>query len=342
MRGTRCRDQAGEATIGIEGRNLVTVAAFHRGTTMISQAELDRFYEGLITEVRARGGVCAITSGMACVQYGIAQSTKDCDILCSVESLTTLLGVIRESRFHGVGGSYRGHLTPPLDRRWLAGGWTSHFEWEVEGAKAHLDVFAVAPRGSTDWTKGISGLLVGMHTVAEMKRTDRGKDWPFANALGGKLIESGELDGWLHIFEVDSLKELFKTVPLPDDIVAKRPALQLLRDGDPRLKQAVFGEVTFWQELDRHRIRLHEGFIKKYMLAVKRDPAVRDPELLTQHTLRVKHAETLLPHCPILDYGIDRLIADAKQSTAELVASEVLNWLPNIKENFFGLRAEPA
>ena len=254
---------------------------------MISQLELDQFYEGLITAVRTRGGVCAITNGRACVQYEIAQSTKDCDVLCSVESLAAMLEVIRESNFRGASGGYRGHLTPPLDRRWLAGGWTAHFEWLVEGAKPHLDVFAVAPRGSSDWSRGISGLLVGMHTVAEMKRTDRAKDWPFANALGGKLIESGDLNGWLHIFDAATLRELSESVPLPDEIVAKRPVLKLLRDGDARLKQAVFGEMIFWQELDRHRIRLHEAFIKKYMLAVKRDPDARAPDFLTQHAIGV-------------------------------------------------------
>ena len=37
---------------------------------MISQRELDDFYEGVVTAVRDRGGACVITSGMACVQYG--------------------------------------------------------------------------------------------------------------------------------------------------------------------------------------------------------------------------------------------------------------------------------
>lgn len=308
---------------------------------MVSQADLDRFYEGLVTEVCTRGGTCAITSGMACVQYGVAHSTKDCDVLCSVESLSILLDVIRESSFQGIRSAYRGHITPPLDRRWLVGGWTSHFEWRVDGAKPHLDVFGVAPRGSTNWVEGISGLLASMHTVAEMKRTDRGKDWPFSSALGSKLIESGDLNGWLHIFEWETLKSLFETVPLPDDIVAKRPALQLLRDGDARLKRVVFAEMFFWQQLDWHRIRLHEGYIKKYMLAVKRDPDAHIPDLQTQHAIRVKHAESLLPHCPILDYGIDRLIDDATQSTCELIAPEILKWLPKINEHFFGLRSEP-
>jgi hypothetical protein len=275
-------------------------------------------------------------------QYGVSPSTKDCDVLCSVEALSTLLDVIAESNFLGARGSYRGHLTAPLDRRWLAGGWTSHFEWQVADAKPHLDVFGVAPRGSTNWSQGISGLLAGMHTVAEMKRTNRGKDWPFASALGSRLIEDGDLNGWLHIFELETLEALVETVPLPNNIVAKRPALQLLRDHDPRLRKAVFGEMTFWQELDRHRIRLHEAIVRKYMLAVKRDPDANVPDLRTQHAVRLRYAEALLPHCPILDYGIERLIEDAKQSASQLLAPGALEWLPNVTEHFFGLRSEPA
>jgi hypothetical protein len=39
----------------------------YKEAAMISQAERDRFYENLVSTVRANGGVCAITSGMACV-----------------------------------------------------------------------------------------------------------------------------------------------------------------------------------------------------------------------------------------------------------------------------------
>src|ERR1035437_5780332 len=40
----------------------------------LSYAELEQFYEGLVARARRRGIVCAITSGMACVAYGVAQA----------------------------------------------------------------------------------------------------------------------------------------------------------------------------------------------------------------------------------------------------------------------------
>jgi hypothetical protein len=78
------------------------------------------------------------------------------------------------------------------------------------------------------------------------------------------------------------------------------------------------------------------------MLAVKRDPDANVPDLRTQHAVRLRYAEALLPHCPILDYGIERLIEDAKQSASQLLAPGALEWLPNVTEHFFGLRSEPA
>ena len=145
---------------------------------MVSQADLDRFYEDLVTSVRAEGAVCAITNGLACVRYHVAPSTRDCDVLCATESCERFLNQLARTEFEGASCSYRGHLTPPLDARWMRGGWTTHFEWKSEVGVAHLNVFGVAPRASSPWDADVHGLLAGMHTVAEMKRTDRREDWP--------------------------------------------------------------------------------------------------------------------------------------------------------------------
>jgi len=52
----------------------------------LGYAELERFYEGLVTRAREQGITCAITSGMACVAFGVAQTTRDCDVLCVPEA----------------------------------------------------------------------------------------------------------------------------------------------------------------------------------------------------------------------------------------------------------------
>jgi hypothetical protein len=304
---------------------------------MVFQAELDRFFENLVATLQAKGGVCAITSGMACVQYGVAQATKDCDLLCAADSAGRLLNALRATALRGVGCSYRGHLTAPLDPRWLRGGWTSHFRWELGENAAFLDVFSVAPRASSEWMNEGSGTLTGMHTVAEMKRTDRAKDWPFATALGVKLLEDGDPRGWLHIFDVVALREVFARVPLPDAQIAQRPCLALLRDDDPRLELAVFGETVFWQALDRLRTQVYQTAVRKYFMAVKEDPQADVADLDRQHEVRVMHAERLLPISPLRDYGLERLVAEAKSKAGGLVAAGALDWLPDASLHFVGL-----
>lgn len=304
---------------------------------MVSQADLDRFYESLVESVRSLGATCAITSGMACVRYNVAQSTKDCDVLCAAESAELFLNLLAKTEFEGAACSYRGHLTPPLDARWMRGGWTSHFEWKSEDGFAHLDVFGVAPRASSPWAADIHGLLAGMHTVAEMKRTDRPKDWPFATALGARLLESGDLRGWLHLFDADALRRMIVLAPCPPEIIAQRPVLELLVKNDPRLDVAVFAESMFWQQLDRLRLRIHEGFMRKYRLAVTKAPGVDDPDLWVQHRVRLQCAHDHLPPNPLRDYGIDRLIAEAREETLRFVAPGSLDWLPDASRHFVGL-----
>src|SRR5271169_1608893 len=98
-------------------------------TMPFDYAELERFYENLVTRARSRGIACAITRGMACVAFGVSEATKDCDLLCAPDSAGKLLGLLVETTLGGHLPIYRGNLSAPLDQRWLRGGWTSHFVW---------------------------------------------------------------------------------------------------------------------------------------------------------------------------------------------------------------------
>ncbi len=301
---------------------------------MVSQAELDRFYENLVSTVQANGGVCAITSGMACVEYGVAQSTKDCDVLCTAESIQGLFAVLTTAEFCGVRCVYRGNISPPLDARWLRGGWTSHFVWKRGDAEAYLDVFCVAPRGSTRWEQELAGLYVHPHTVAEMKRTDRIKDWPFTTALGTKMLEAGDARGWLHLFDEDVLRQTATQRECPDDIRRRRPILKLAFDGDRRLGPALRNEIHFWHELDHARIRVYEQAVRPYLSAVRKEQLRNETDLTVQHAIRLKCAEEHLVVNPLAVYGINRLIAEATDGVRQSSGETWLSWLPDVHENF--------
>jgi len=52
----------------------------------MTDLELHEFYENLVRTLRSMGVLCAITSGLACVHYGIAESTKDCSFVDSAKT----------------------------------------------------------------------------------------------------------------------------------------------------------------------------------------------------------------------------------------------------------------
>ncbi len=303
----------------------------------LTQAALDSFYEGIVVRVRAKGGVCAITSGMACIEFGVAQTTKDCDLLCEPSSARILLNAIESTELMAARCSYRGNLSPPLDARWLRGGWTSHFSWKARGAEAYLDVFGVPPRGSTPWAAELRGLYANPHTVAEMKRTDREKDWPFATALGSNMLDAGDSRGWLHIFDVRTLRSLLRRIPCPPEIVARRPTLGLALRGDKRLEHAVHVEKVFWNALDRARLRVYERAVRPYAAAVRRARIPKDAGLKLQHELRLECARRLLPRNPLGEHGLPTLVHDARESVRVLVPGGNLDFLPDVAENFRSL-----
>lgn len=296
----------------------------------MTYTELETFYLDLVSRARSKGVTCAITSGMACVHYGVAQTTKDCDLLCDPEAADTFLDLIENTRLKGVAPIYRGNLSPPMDKRWLIGGWTSHFYWPTPGEDgAYLDVFGIPPRASSPWQNEIEGFYSGRHTVAEMKRTDRDKDWPFATALGEQMLEAGNPKGWLHIFSSETLISMQKERPIPPDLFESRPVLRLLKEGDSRLRGAIHAERVFWSEVDRARISVIRAALRPYVVAVRKFQIPKDAPLREQHEIRVQVAESTLALNPLRDFGIGKIVDRARGSTMEIVRPELCEWLPD-------------
>jgi len=294
--------------------------------------ELHIFYEDLVRKLRDRGVVCAITSGLACVHYGVAESTKDCDLLCHLTSFGHLLDLLLETQVGGVECRYRGNISPPLDARWHRGGWTSHFEWPAEPTVVTLDVFGHALRESVPWAREIFGLYASPQTVAEMKRTNRDKDWAFITALGVRMLEADDTRGWQHIFIAETMLESVGQYPCPAHLVEGRPALKLAQQRDPRLPGALNAERKFWEELDRRRIRILEQHLRPYVSAMRKARFGRNLSLREDHALRIESASRHLPETPLHDYGLQKYIGEAKAAlvNAELVPENALTWLPDV------------
>ena len=300
----------------------------------MTDLELHTFYEDLVRQLRARGVVCGITSGLACVHYGVAETTKDCDLLCHPESFKTLVALLIEIRLQEHLCRYRGHISPPLDAAWHRGGWTSHFLWNTKPDVTTLDVFGYALRQSSPWENELDGLYAGMNIVAEMKRTDREKDWPFITSLGTNLIRARDGRGWLHLFDADMLLELQSELSITGEHLAIRPVLRLAVERDARLRPALMAERLFWQELDRLRIRIYRAALRPYVLAMGRARIPEPADLLSEHLARLQCAEQTLRKNPIREHGVERLIEDARRAVAAFVRPELLQWLPDVRPHF--------
>jgi hypothetical protein len=299
---------------------------------IVPYSEFQEFYLALLTDARARGMIGAITSGMACVALGVAQTTNDCDVLCQPDTLVHLFETLNECSFRGQRASYRSSLSAPLEGAWLEGGWTSHFLWPVEETNAYLDVFGVPPHASRSWTLDIQGFYAGINTVAEMKRTDRPKDWAYATALGVRMLASEDRRGWLSVFDEQTMLELLDEFELPGEIILERPVLELARSRDARFRPALLAEVHFWQELDRLRLQIFQRAARPYAASVR---ASNEPtELRAQHALRLELAAAHLPQRPLQDYGITAFVEEARKRVEQLVRPELMDWLPDVKKFF--------
>src|SRR5207247_5926587 len=141
-----------------------------------------------------------------------------------------LLGLLNETRLGAQPCRYRGHISPPLDSRWHLGGWTSHFEWDTHPRVITLDIFGRAVRQSSPWEHDLSGLYAGMNVVAEMKRTDRDKDWTFITSLGSEMLRARDQRGWLHLFDANAILEFQYESRIYEQYVYFLPVLQYVNN----------------------------------------------------------------------------------------------------------------
>ncbi len=306
---------------------------------MIPYAELEKFFCDLVAEAQGRGIPCAITSGMACVHFGVAATTKDCDVLCTPEKSDDFRELIAATEFHGLMPNYRGNISPPLDARWMRGGWTSHFTWKTAPEETCLDIFGIAPRGSSAWETQIMGIYARHNVVAEMKRTNRAKDWPFATSLGGLMLMEQNPAGWLHLYDLDILKHSFRTSELPAQVLYLRPLLKLAPfENTLKVKRVLMGEQVFWSELDEIRVRIFQLHLRPYVSAVRRATAGRkNLSVADSHMIRLDCADRHLPQQPLREFGLERMLEEARGNVAVTVGDDVIPWLPLAEGNFYGL-----
>lgn len=260
-------------------------------------------------------------------------------MLCDAAKSDDFRDLIAATKLRGLRSNYRGSISPPLDARWMRGGWTTHFTWKTKPDETCLDIFGIAPRGSSPWHRQLQGIYARPNVVAEMKRTNREKDWPFATALGGQMLEEGGMEGWLHLYDPDVLRFAAKYPAPTERLKQLRPLLKQAPFTDSlRVKRLLLAERAFWSELDELRVRIYQKHLRPYTSAVRKASAGRrDMEIAESHALRLECALEHLPFHPLRDYGLERMVAEAKANVGVTIGADVIEWLPAAEHNFDGL-----
>lgn len=259
---------------------------------MSSPIEFYREFQALL---RARGITGVLTSGMACVEYGLQQNTKDTDWIVAPDLIERLVALFEDLE-RGVSSanwriSYRGLFGAPLDPEYLAGGWTSHvvaFD-QPESAERHLDFFGRPPRvGAAVRMDSASG-IASRDTVARMKKTDRPKDWPLVNALAIQAHYAGDPAAVLHLRDPDILREAWRQAAATgrEAAVRERPLLRVLdATDDQRLERLLLVEQMLWQCVNRERYLVYQCAWKDFYRAWQQD---RVGEWPTAEPFRQQH-----------------------------------------------------
>jgi hypothetical protein len=144
----------------------------------------------VLSTLSTRGVQHLLMGGQACVLYGAAEFSRDCDvaILCEPENLHRLQEALNELQARTI-------AVPPLEDKYLQRGHAVHFRChapEVENIR--LDVMARmrgvagfeelwSRRTTIETDAGMTIELMSLPDLVAAKKTQRDKDWPMIRRL---------------------------------------------------------------------------------------------------------------------------------------------------------------
>ncbi len=238
-----------------------------------------------------------ISSGQAVVLHGLAIMSKDGDWILREDAEATghILATLASH-----GATYR--FGAPLDPRWLSGGWSSHLEYRDGPLRLRTDFVTRPPRLSPEalaaaWVDAewCSPPVLGVRELAELKKTNREKDYAVIGELARRLPEVAD-----QLLLSRSARDLIRVAEAHPEAWARacerRPLLRHAAEGVEALESALDAER-------RELMHANERRIQSYLDAA-RDWAAAWPEvarvtanlpLLQAHAIVAERAEGVLP-----------------------------------------------
>ena len=151
-------------------------------------------YRRFTDDCNATEPVVILSSGQACVWHRLTLASKDGDWIIREDE--PALAVVRR-RLQQCGARYR--LGAPLDVRWLAAGWSSHFEALAhDGTRLRFDFVSRPPRLQAAELANLwltvhgAPAVVPIRELITIKRTMRLKDYAFIGSLSLRLDDPVE------------------------------------------------------------------------------------------------------------------------------------------------------
>jgi hypothetical protein len=203
--------------------------------------------------------VVILASGQACVWYRLSLASKDGDWIAREDeaSLATIRAELgrRKARYR---------LGAPLDVRWLAAGWSSHFESvEPDGTRCRFDFVTRPPRIGQErlvrlWQEvdGGAPAVVPRLDLILLKQTLRLKDYAFIGALATQLPDPVDQVRWT--LDPEHLNAVLQQHP---DLTARlpelRPACAGVTPGAEALAAAIDAEIRVLRRCDERRIQAY-------------------------------------------------------------------------------------
>lgn len=267
-------------------------------------------YLNLTHEFNAGRVRCILSSGQAVVLHQLAVMSKDGDWIVreDEEALTHILTVLE-----GYGARYR--LGAPLDKRWLAGGWSAHFEFlhKLDGTvpfRIRTDFVTRPPRLTGEdverlWQElpesptapGVP--VIDARRLAYLKQTNRERDYAVIGELARRM--DNPRDQLLFSRSARDLQELSVAHPeLTSELTTQRPALAQIAAGRENLEVALDAER-------RQLMHINEARLERYMKAAQAwhetwpalDREINGLPLRAAHDRLVEEAATLLTMQPL-------------------------------------------
>lgn len=264
---------------------------------------MDNPYQALTAEFN-RGRLRAIlSSGQAVVAHRLAIMSKDGDWILR-EDDETLGHVLSVLATHGA----RYRFGAPLDLRWLAGGWSSHFEFRRDGLRLRTDFVTRPPRLSADELRQLwreaerTGIdVLPLEPLAALKLTNREKDYAVIGELARRMMEVES-----QLLYSRSSRDLLALAREHPQALAKvglrRPLLLQVEAGREALDEALDRERRAFMRANEERLADYEraaGGWKAAWPALSRD--LDSLPLGAAHARVTARASELLPFGPMTE-----------------------------------------